>query len=243
MRDKARGLRKNGGYGMIEARKGGFIVNLRRLKMLTHKLLEGLSLKMFALILLGAAISTFGIHHIHQRTGITEGGVIGLVLLTDRWFGIPPSIATPVLDVTCYLLALRFLGARFLKISAISTLSVTLFYSLWEHLPYLMPDLSAYPLAAALLGGASIGVGVGLIVRQGGSAGGDDALALTISHVTRCRISRAYLATDLTVLTLSLSYIPLSRIAFSLVTVTVSSLLIDFVQNFGLPKAAQTQNG
>src|SRR5699024_9902607 len=66
MRDKARGLRQNGGYGMIGARKGGFIVNQRRLKMLTHKLLEGLSLKMFALILLGAAISTFGIHHIHQ---------------------------------------------------------------------------------------------------------------------------------------------------------------------------------
>ena len=36
--------------------------------------------------------------------------------------------------------------------------------------------------------------------------------------------------TDIIVLALSLSYIPLSRIAFSLVTVTVSSLLIGFIQ-------------
>lgn len=31
---------------------------------------------------------------------------------------------------------------------------------------------------AALLGGLFVGIGVGLVVRQGGSSGGDDALAL-----------------------------------------------------------------
>ncbi|HJD46482.1 MAG TPA: YitT family protein, partial [Candidatus Mediterraneibacter norfolkensis] len=61
--------------------------------------------------------------------------------------------------------------------------------------------------------------------------GGDDALALTISRLTHWKLSRAYLFTDLTVLLLSLSYIPLRRIAFSLITVTVSSFLIDWVQN------------
>lgn len=88
-----------------------------------------------------------------------------------------------------------------------------------------------YPLLAAVFGGLFVGVGVGLIVRTGGSSGGDDALALTIAHVTRCRLSRAYLVTDLTVLALSLTYIPAGRIAYSLVTVTVSSFLIEFIQN------------
>ena len=77
-----------------------------------------------------------------------------------------------------------------------------------------------------------MGIGVGLIVRQGGSAGGDDALALTISRVTHWRLSRAYLFTDLTVLALSLTYIPVGRIACSLVTVTLSSFLIDRIQDF-----------
>ena len=83
-----------------------------------------------------------------------------------------------------------------------------------------------------------MGIGVGLIVRQGGSAGGDDALALTISRVTRWRLSRAYLFTDLTVLALSLTYIPVGRIACSLVTVTLSSFLIDRIQTASLPRPA-----
>ena len=76
-----------------------------------------------------------------------------------------------------------------------------------------------------------VGVGVGLIVRQGGSSGGDDALALVISHVSHRRLSTSYLFTDLTVLCLSLSYIPITRIVFSLVTVTVSSFLIDAIKS------------
>lgn len=83
-----------------------------------------------------------------------------------------------------------------------------------------------------------MGIGVGLIIRQGGSSGGDDALALTISHTFGWRLSRCYLFTDITVLVLSLSYIPIKRIAFSLITVTISSCLIDWVKNFKTTEAA-----
>ena len=211
---------------------------------LTKKLLEGLTLKKVLLIILGAAVCSFGIHNIHQRTAITEGGVIGMMLLIDRWLGLPPAVITPVLDITCYVLAFRYLGGQFIKISVISTFSVSLFYDFWEMFPPMLPDLSAYPLAAAVLGGIFVGVGVGLIVRQGGSSGGDDALALTISHVTHWRLSRAYLFTDLVVLVLSLSYIPLQRIFFSLITVTLSSFLIDRVQDMTFHRTSQiTQEG
>ena len=211
---------------------------------LTKKLLEGLTLKKVLLIILGAAVCSFGIHNIHQRTAITEGGVIGMMLLIDRWLGLPPAVITPVLDITCYVLAFRYLGGQFIKISVISTLSVSLFYDFWEMFPPMLPDLSAYPLAAAVLGGIFVGVGVGLIVRQGGSSGGDDALALTISHVTHWRLSRTYLFTDLVVLVLSLSYIPLQRIFFSLITVTLSSFLIDRVQDMTFHRTSQiTQEG
>ena len=175
-------------------------------------------------IAVGAAICTFGIHNIHSQTGITEGGVIGMTLFANKWFHIPKGLVTPILDLSCYLLAFRFLGGKFIRISMISTLFVSLFYDLWEQFPYMLPDLSDYPLAAALLGGVFVGIGVGLIVRQGGSSGGDDALALSISRGTGWRLSRAYLFTDLVVLGLSLSYIPVIRIAFSVVTVMLSSL-------------------
>ena len=204
------------------------------------KLTEGLTWKKIFLIILGAGICTFGIHNIHQRTGITEGGVIGMMLLVERWLGISPSAITSVLDISCYLLAFKYLGGQFIKISMISTLSVSLFYKFWELFPPMLPDLSEYPLAAAVAGGLFVGIGVGIIVRQGGSSGGDDALALTISRVTRWRLSRSYLFTDLVVLGLSLTYIPVFRIAFSLITVTISSFLIDLVQNFGKNKVSET---
>ena len=199
------------------------------------KLFQGLSVKNILWILVGAAICTFGIHDVHQQVGITEGGVIGGMLLLEHWLRISPAYITPVLDIACYLLALKYLGAGFIRTSILSTLSVSLFYKLWEQFPPMLPDLSGHPLVAAVLGALFVGIGVGIIVRQGGSSGGDDALALVISKVSKCRLSFAYLFTDLTVLVLSLSYIPVSRIAFSLVTVTVSSFLIDKVQDFRFP--------
>ena len=68
-------------------------------------------------------------------------------------------------------------------------------------------DLSAYPLVASILGGMFVGIGVGIIVRQGGSSGGDDALALVINKLTVWKLSASYLFTDLVVLGASLSYI------------------------------------
>lgn len=163
-----------------------------RAAVLWNKMVDGLTVKKILLILLGAMICSFGIHNIHQRTNITEGGVIGLMLFTEHWLKLSPAYITPILDIACYLLAFRFLGGRFIKISIISTFFVSLFYKIWELFPPMLPDLSNRPLIAAVLGGMFVGIGVGLIVRQGGSSGGDDALALSISHLLRWQIGRAH---------------------------------------------------
>ena len=203
-----------------------------RISALWSRLTDGITARKIFYIILGAMICSFGIHNIHQRTNITEGGVIGMMLLIDHWLHLSPAYITPVLDASCYLLAFKILGGNFIKMSLISTSCISLFYKLWEQSPPMLPDLSGHPLIAAVLGGLFVGVGVGLIVRQGGSSGGDDALALVISHLTHWRLSRSYLFTDLTVLALSLSYIPVRRIVFSLVTVTISSYLIDWIKDY-----------
>lgn len=203
-----------------------------------RRLTDGLTMKTFLLILLGAMICSFGIHNIHQRTDITEGGILGLMLFFEHWLGFSPAYITPVLDLMCYALAFKFLGGRFIKISALSTLCVSAFFKLWEQFPPMLPDLSAWPLLASLSGAVFVGIGVGLIIRQGGSAGGDDALALTISHVTKWRLSRSYLFTDMVVLALSLTYIPVMKIIYSLISVILSSWLVDWVQNFRKNAAA-----
>ena len=194
-------------------------------------------LRQCACLLLGTAILSFGLYYIHRQSGVTEGGVLGLVLLLNHHFHWPAHVMTPILDGLCYLLGWRFLGWEFMKRSVIATLGMTGFYKLWSLLPPLIPGLSSMPLAAALIGCVCVGVGVGLVVRMGGSAGGDDALALVISKAFRCDVSRAYMITDFIVLMLSLSYIPVRNIACSLVTVTLSSFIIGWIHRLGKKKA------
>lgn len=189
--------------------------------------------KRAGMLLLGAAIMSFGMYNIHARCDITEGGVLGLALLLHHWLGLSPGVISPVLDGLCYLAGLRYFGRRFFASAITASLSFAAFYGLWERTGPLLPDLSALPLAAALLCVAFVGVGVGLVVRAGGASGGDDVLALMLSSALRCPLSRVYFCSDAAVLLLSLSYIPARRILFSLVTVTVSSLLIDAIARRG----------
>jgi hypothetical protein len=54
-----------------------------------------------------------------------------------------------------------------------------------------------------------------------------------LSRILKTRIQWIYLASDLTVLLLSLSYIPLRRILYSLLTVVLSGQLIGLTESFG----------
>ena len=64
----------------------------------------------------GTAICSFGIYNVHDQSGITEGGALGLVLLFNHWFGHAyPPLPHPIIDIVCYVLAFRALGRQFLR--------------------------------------------------------------------------------------------------------------------------------
>ena len=109
-------------------------------------------------------------------------------------------------------------------------------YGICEQFPPLWPQIVAYPLAAAVLGALFIGIGAGLCVRAGGATTGDDALAMSISRITKIDIQWIYLVSDLSVLALSLSYIPLRKLIYSLLTVVLSGQIIGLIQKIPLTK-------
>lgn len=185
-----------------------------------------LTFRRYCTLLLGSAILAFGLFNIHSQSMITEGGVLGMTLLLSHWFNISPGITGPVMDLTCYFIGYRMLGRSFLKYALVASAGFAVFYNMFESIGPLLPNMGGTPIVAAVAGGLFVGVGVGLVVRSGGASGGDDALALVIAKVFGCNISRAYLATDVAVLMLSLSYIPVHKILCSLITVTISSFII-----------------
>ncbi len=169
-------------------------------------------------------------YHIHAQSAITEGGVFGLTLLLEHWLHISPSITNFILTAACFLLGWKTLGRSFIGYSAVAVAGYSIGYAIFEQFPPLWPQLAAMPLAAALLGAVFIGVGAGLCVRAGGATSGDDALAMSIRALTGLSVEKVYLVSDLTVLLLSLSYIPFRRIAWSLLTVVLSGQIVGWIQ-------------
>lgn len=180
--------------------------------------------------LIGSAILAFGLYNIHSFSGVTEGGILGATLLLQHWFAISPAASSLVLNALCYLLGWKILGHSFLLYSAVAGVSFSAFYGVIEQFPPLWPQIGEHPLLAAVLGAVFVGVGAGLGVRCGGASGGDDALAMSIDHITHCGVEKVYLLSDLCVLALSISYIPLPKLAYSLLTVILSGQLIGWIQ-------------
>ena len=184
------------------------------------------------LSLLGSGVLAFVLYNILSLSGVTEGGALGLTLLMQHWLDISPAWSALVINFCCYGYGLRTLGWHFLIWSALSGGGFSLFYALLELTPRLWPGLAGMPLLAAGLGALFVGVGVGLCVRAGGAPTGDAALAMGLSTRFGVPIERIYLITDLTVLALSLSYLPQPRIACSELTVTLSGKIIGLIQRY-----------
>ena len=188
--------------------------------------------------LLSSAFLGFGLYHCasNSLSGVTEGGVLGLTLLLERIGSrSSPSVSGAVLNAICYALGWRLLGKSFIAYSAIATVGFSLSYKVCEFFGPLWPGLAEMPLLASVVGAIFVGIGAGLCVRAGGATGGDDALSMSLAHITKWNIEWIYLGSDLVVLLLSLSYIPLSRIGYSLLTVILSGQIIGWIQRMKLP--------
>lgn len=191
-----------------------------------------LKIKNYIIIVLGSFLLAFTLYNIHAQTTITEGGVLGMLLLLEHWFGINPAISALFLDTSLFIVGTYFLGSKFLKYSIVATLSFSLFYTLSSSWGPLLPFITQSQLLSAIVGGVLVGVGVGMIIKLGGACGADDTIVLIVNKLTGIKIARTYLFMDVTILLLSLSYIPIEHIAYSLLTVTVSSKTVDIVKSF-----------
>jgi uncharacterized membrane-anchored protein YitT (DUF2179 family) len=193
------------------------------------------TIKKVCIVLLGSAVQAFGLYNIHAVSGVTEGGILGLTLLLWQWFEISPAISSIIINGLCYLFGFFVLGRGFILYSAAAGLGFSVIYGILELRPPLFPAIANMPLAAAVLGALFIGIGVGLCVRVGAAPGGDDALAMSVNKLTGLKLKWFYLISDSIVLALSLSYIPLRRIMWSLLTVVLSGQIIDIIAQMKMP--------
>lgn len=189
-----------------------------------------LKLSNCAIAFCASAFQAFGMYNVHAPADITEGGVLGATLLLEYWFDISPAASSFLMNAACFALGMKVLGVQFIAYSFVAAVGYSAGYASCEQFPPLWPGIAQMPLLSSVTGALFIGIGAGFCVRAGGATCGDDALAMSLSHITKVPIQWIYLVSDLTVLGLSLTYIPAKRIIWSLVTVILSGQIIGWIQ-------------
>lgn len=187
--------------------------------------------KNIGLIILGATILSFGNYNFNYQNNVTEGGVLGLLLLFKNLFNISPAITSLIIDLSLFTLGTKFFGKKFLIYSIISTITFSSTYKIWESIGFLVPNFEHNMLIASILSGVGVGIGVGLVVRGGGASGGDDVIALVVNKLTKLKVNYVYLITDSIVLIISLVYLDAKQVFFSIIAVTISGKIISILHN------------
>jgi len=186
-------------------------------------------LKNILLVIIGSTILSFSSYNFNYQNSVTEGGILGLILLIKNIFNISPSITSLIIDLSLFALGSKFFGRQFLIYSLLSTFTFSTTYSIWENIGFLVPSFTNNMLIASVLAGIGVGIGVGLVVRGGGASGGDDVIALVANKLIKLKVNHVYLITDGIVLLLSLVYLDIKQIFFSIIAVTISGKIISIL--------------
>lgn len=96
----------------------------------------------------------------------------------------------------------------------------------FQFMPDLTGNLSSYPMAAALLGGALLGIGEGLLLRQNISSGIDSSVALAVEKRFKISPSLWFNVTDTIILLLSYLYVPEINIIHTLLAVFMANAVL-----------------
>lgn len=170
--------------------------------------------------------------------GMSAGGMMGLcTIIQYATAGLIPAqysyIAINALLIIVAVLAMGIgFGFKTIYCIIVSTVAMELLsgWSFLHSVPghfFFVKETILIP----ILAGVAEAVGIGLVLRYGGSTGGTDIVALMINKYWPVALSSAFLISDLVVISLLL-FLPdktFSDACYGLVEVVIFSMIIDFV--------------
>jgi uncharacterized membrane-anchored protein YitT (DUF2179 family) len=145
-----------------------------------HKLTKMKLLRRAFFILLGAGLVSVGLEIFLVPNGIIDGGITGISIIAAHLTHFPLGIFLTVLNLPFLLMGYKQIGKTF----AVSTLFGVIIMSIGTQLLIPVPAFTKDPLLAAVFGGVILGVGVGLVIRSGGSLDGTEIVAILINLKT-----------------------------------------------------------
>ncbi|UUZ92094.1 YitT family protein [Paenibacillus sp. P25] len=137
-------------------------------------------LRRIAFMLIGAALFSVGLEIFLVPNHIIDGGITGISIMLAHMLHLPLGIFLTVLNLPFLILGYKQIGKTF----ALSTLFAVIMMSIGTQLLIPVQALTLDPLLASVFGGIILGVGVGLVIRAGGSLDGTEIVAILINKKT-----------------------------------------------------------
>ncbi|HLR61995.1 MAG TPA: YitT family protein [Lentibacillus sp.] len=178
------------------------------------------------MIIIGSFIFAIGVNYFAIPNRLSEGGVIGVTIVTYYLFDWSPGIVNLVLNSSLIAFGYKFFEKRV----TIYTILGIIFTSLFLHVTVDWgSEINDDMLLAALFAGLGVGLGLGLIFRAGGTSGGSAILARLANQAFGWTIGKGMLIIDIAVIAGSAFIIGQERAMYTLVSVYVGAKIIDVV--------------
>jgi uncharacterized membrane-anchored protein YitT (DUF2179 family) len=192
------------------------------------------AVRTWGLLAAGTAIYAFGLQYFILPNLLMEGGVTGVAILLNYSLAIPVSISTLIINLPLFLLGWRQLGRGPMIYTLGGVVLLSAFLWIMENLVqlgWLIPFQTEQDfILVVLYAGVTLGIGLGLVFRAGGTTGGVDIIARIIHRLRGWSMGQIILTFDVIILGLSLLFIPKEKVLYTLVTVFIASKIIDFIQ-------------
>jgi len=183
-------------------------------------------LKFLLAIILGNTLLAFAVCAFVVPNGIMLGGSNGIALFLQQFLPLRLSVISAVVNVALFLLGLAFLGWKFAATSLLSTIIYPLILGLFESLP--LNDLfSENIVISALACGVLCGLGIGMVIRVGGSTGGMDIPPCILQKYKGIPVGNSVMFFDIIVVLMQVVVKGMSGLLLSVLVIVVMSVTIN----------------
>lgn len=180
-------------------------------------------LKKFAMLFIGAVLAAVGLEIFLVPNNIIDGGVIGISILASHLTGAPLSLFVVVLNLPFLYLGYRHIGRSFCLSTLFAVVALAYWISFFRPVPELTNDL----FLAAVFGGITVGIGVGLIIRNGGSLDGTEIIAIILDKKTGFSVGEVVMFFNVFILGSAGFVFTWDKAMYSLVAYFVAFKIID----------------
>ena len=184
-------------------------------------------LKVLLYTLLGNTMLAIAVCAFIVPQGYMLGGSSGISLMLQQFLPIRLSVITAAVNVSLFLLGWAFMGWKFAANSLLSTIVYPIIMACFETSPIGALFIGEDRLICALYCAVLIGMGIGLVVRVGGSTGGMDVPPCILQKLFGIPVGKSLMFFDGAIILAQVLIKGTDGILYSLLILVLTSMVID----------------